>query len=266
MSIRVSCEVMHMQSVLLSEKTLYMVKREKYEVAVLPIGSCEQHGMHLPYGTDSLEAELMARRVCERAAELGAKVILLPTIPYGVNSNMLSFPMTIHVQPSTLNAFVTDIICSLEHHGIRKIVLFNGHGGNEFKPLLRELYGRISAFVCIVEWWKVASDIYPQLFSEPGEHSGAVETSVSLALFPHLIHMEWADEGKFRSSRFEAINKGWVDIVRPWERLTISGGQGNPADATPEKGERIIRTVVERIASFLAELSASPIDELFPYS
>lgn len=254
-----------MSTVSLSEMTLRMVKEQRYEVAVLPIGSCEQHGMHLPYGTDSFEAELIAKRACERAVELGARVILLPTIPYGVNSNMLTFPMTIHIQPSTLNSFVRDIICSLENHGIRKVVLFNGHGGNEFKPLLRELYGHTNAFVCIVEWWRVASDIYPQLFEEPGEHSGAVETSVSLALFPHLVHMDWADEGKVRRSRFEAINKGWVDIVRPWERLTFTGGQGNPKEATAEKGERIISVVVERIAKFLAELSESPIDELFPY-
>ncbi|MCS7253557.1 MAG: creatininase family protein [Armatimonadota bacterium] len=254
---------MHLVS--LSEMTLYMVRGQKYEVAVLPVGSCEQHGFHLPYGTDSFEAELIAKRVCERAVELGAKVILLPTIPYGVNSNMLSFPMTIHIQPSTLNAMISDIIRSLEKHGIRKIVLFNGHGGNEFKPLLRELYGHTGAFVCIVEWWKVASDIYPQLFKETGEHSGAVETSVSLALFPHLVHMEWAAEGKVRKSRFEAIENGWVDIVRPWERLTFTGGQGNPAEASAEKGEKVISAVVERIAKFLAELSESKIDELFPY-
>jgi creatinine amidohydrolase len=253
-------------SISLKDMTLHEVRERKFEVAVLPIGSCEQHAMHLPYGADSFEAEMIAKLVCERATQLGASVLLLPTIPYGVNSNMLSFPMTIHIKPSTLNAFVADIVASLEHHGIKKIVLFNGHGGNDFKPLLRELYGKVDAFICIVEWWKVASDLYSQLFKQPGEHAGAVETSVCLALFPQFVHMEWAEEGKTRTAKFEALENGWVDFVRPWERLTFSGGQGGVVEASAEKGEKIINAVVERIGKFIAELSQSPIDELFPYS
>lgn len=249
----------------LAKITLRIVQEQRYEVAVLPIGSCEPHGLHLPYNTDAFEAEMIAERICNDAWERGARVILLPCIPYGVNSNLLAFPFTIHIQPTTLYAFITDIIRSLEHHGIRKIVLFNGHGGNELKPLLRELYGHTSAFLCVIEWWKVASDIYPQLFTTPGNHAGEMETSVCLELFPELVHLEWAEEGRVRESRFEAINREWVQITRPWERLTVQATHGDPRQATREKGKQLIDVLIERLSQFLVELSESPLDASFPY-
>jgi len=173
--------------------------------------------------------------------------------------------MTIHVGQPVLDAIVTEIVRSIEQHGVRKMVIFNGHGGNDFKPLLRELYGRIQVFVTLVDWWKVGADQAPGIFKEVGDHADEVETSVGLALFPELVRPEDADDGAVRSSRFEAVNRGWVQITRPWHLLTRNAGVGDPRAASAEKGERFIQAVVDRISRFLKELSDAAMDETFPY-
>src|SRR5205085_6490967 len=141
------------------------VRDTRYEVAVLPIGACEPHNLHLPYGTDAYESELVCDRVCEAAHNLGASVVALPTIPYGVQSNMLDVPLAINVYPSTMFALLKDIADSLQGHGIRKLILFNSHGGNDFlKPFVREMSGRSKVFISVIDWWRVGKDKYGEIF------------------------------------------------------------------------------------------------------
>lgn len=250
----------------LSELTLKVVREiGTPEVAVLPVGSCEPHGLHLPYGTDTYEAVAVAEKACSIAYERGAKVMLLPPIPYGVDANLLSFPMTIHVRQETLNQLLVDIVLSLEKHRVYKLVLINGHGGNDFVGGLRDLYGRTKVWIFLVNWWQVGNDKAKEIFEEAGNHAGELETSVCLAVIPHLVHLENADDGAVRPFRFEALEKGWAWTTRPWERLTVNSGYGNPQKATPEKGERYLSLVSERIANFLVELARAPIDDRFPF-
>ena len=117
----------------LSEVNYAYIKEHSYEVAVLPCGATEPHNLHLPYGTDMFEGETVGEKICEAAHEQGAKVVLLPTIPYGTETNQMAFPLAMNLNPSTLFAVITDLVKSLEHHGIRKLVLLNSHGGNDFK-------------------------------------------------------------------------------------------------------------------------------------
>ena len=249
----------------LQQITYGMVKERQFEVAVLPVGATEPHNLHLPYGSDAFHGEGIADRCCEAAHQLGAKVILLPTIPYGVDSNQMGFPMAIHVGQPALDAMVTEIVRSCEHHGILKFVIFNSHGGNGFKPLVRELYGKTKVFVTLVEWWKVAADRWGEIFESVGDHADEMETSVNLALNPELVHLDAADEGAVQQTRFEAINRGWAQISRPWHLLTTNSGVGDPRPATAEKGEEVIRIVVDRLSRFLKELSDAEMDESFPY-
>ena len=244
----------------------YSYDRENpYDVAVLPIGATEPHNLHLPYGNDALTTERIGDLICERAHSLGAKVALLPCIPFGVDSNLMGFPMTISLNPSTLDTIVCDVTESVEAHDIRKLVILNGHGGNGLKNILRELYGKTSVFLSLVDWYKVASDICSETIVHPGDHADEMETSVSLHLFPELTDLSLADDGQIRSSRFEAIDRGWAQITRPWDILTTNAGVGNPHEATAEKGKRIVETVVERIGTYIKELSESEMDEQFPY-
>jgi creatinine amidohydrolase len=235
------------------------------EVAVLPMGATEPHNYHLPYGNDFLTTRLVGERICRTAHERGGKVLLLPTVPFGVDSNLLKFPLTIHVSLKALEAVLWDVIRSLECHGVHKLVLLNGHGGNEFKPLLREWFGRTKVFVTVVDWWKVGSDKYAEIFSKPDDHAGEMETSIALALYPELVELDKASDGSKREARFEAMRRGWAAITRPWHLLTESSGVGDPRAATREKGEKYLALVTERLAQFLVELSAAEMDDLFPF-
>jgi creatinine amidohydrolase len=256
-----------MRESILAEQTHAFIREQRWEAAVLPFGATEPHNLHMPYGTDTLQVELLAQRACERAYQAGARVVLLPAIPYGVNTNHLQIPgaLACSVTPTTLLHLLTDLVDSLERQGVRKLVLLNGHGGNELKPLTRELHHRSRVFLCVCDWFRMARDIYPGLFANPGEHADEVETSLGLAFFADLLHPELADNGAARPSRFEAINRGWISITRPWHLVSANTGLGDPKAASPEKGQRLMDVLVERLGDFLIELAAAPMDETFPY-
>lgn len=197
----------------LSEVNYAYIKEHTYEVAVLPCGATEPHNLHLPYGTDMYEGETVGEKICEAAHAQGAKVVLLPTIPYGTETNQMAFPLAMNINPSTLFAVITDLVMSLEHHGIRKIVLLNSHGGNDLKPMLRELYGKTTSHLFLCSWYKALSDVHTELFTHRDDHAGELETSFGLAYFPELVGRNEdgtliADDGKVASSRFDAVNKG----------------------------------------------------------
>lgn len=254
----------------LSEATYAHVKETQYEVAVLPLGATEPHNLHLPYGTDMYEAETVGERICEAAYQEGAKVILLPTIPYGTETNQRAFPLSMNVNPSTLGMVIRDLVDSLVQSKIYKIVLLNSHGGNDFKPLLRELYGQTPAHLFLCNWFTVLKDCYAEIFDDPGDHAGEMETSFLLASHPELVAKTpdgklQADEGTCASTQFEAVNRGWVTLTRPWHLLTTNTGAGNPHPATAAKGERLLDLLVVRLAPFLVELSNAKVDEKFPF-
>ncbi|MBI4553599.1 MAG: creatininase family protein [Candidatus Latescibacteria bacterium] len=254
-----------MQTWRLQEITYKLVKESRYDVAVLPIGSTEPHNLHMPYGTDAITVTAVADRACERASQAGGRVILLPTIPYGVNTNLLEFPLTISVTLKALSGVLTEIVHSLDHHGIRKLILLNGHGGNECKAFLRDIHGQTGVFITAVDWWKIPNDIRREVFEEDGDHADEMETSVGLYLFPDLVHPEDADAGTVRSTRFDGINAGWAAITRPWHLLTTNSGVGDPRKGTREKGERFVEVAVDRLARFITELSNAEMDGTFPY-
>ncbi len=254
----------------LLEANYAQVKDADYEIAVLPLGATEPHNLHLPYGTDVLEGAIIGEHICEAAHQRGAKVVLLPTIPYGTETNMREFPLAMNLNPSTLNAVVTDLVESLVQSGIQKVLLLNSHGGNEMKPLLRELYGMTSAHLFLCNWYRSISDVYHEIFEAPEDHAGEMETSFALAYFPELVARAedgqlLADEGAKTPLRFKALEEGWVGITRPWHLLTTNAGSGNPHAATAEKGERLMGVLVDRLATFLVELSDSELDERFPF-
>src|SRR3954469_10657507 len=134
----------HSHDFVLAEQTHQFIRSQKWEVAVLPFGATEPHNYHMPYGTDNYQVEEIGSRACEAAYQRGAKVLLLPTVPFGVNTNHLQIPggLALSVTPTTLLRLLTDLVDSLERQGIRKLLLLNGHGGNELKPLTRELHHR----------------------------------------------------------------------------------------------------------------------------
>lgn len=240
--------------------------RPPYEVAVLPLGATEPHNLHLPYGTDTFQVQTIADRACRLASERGARVLLLPALPYGTETNQMKFPLAMNLNPTTVGQVVTDLVESLEAHGIRKALLVNGHGGNDLKWLLRELHRDTSVHLFLCNWYKVAADGYETIFEKKDDHAGEMETSMGLAHFPELVALDQADPGAVRPSRFAAVRAGWVEITRPWHLLTTNSGSGDPRAATAAKGQAVTERVVQRIAEFLVELAASPLDDSFPFA
>jgi len=241
------------------------LKQRKYEVAVLPTGAIEPHNLHLPEGQDFLHTNWVARRCCELAWQRCQSVICLPALPYGVDCNLMDFPLTIHVSQTALHAMVRDIITSLHHHGICKIVILNGHGGNEFISLIRQMQTELDVHLFLCNWWQVGSDQYNTIFEKPDDHAGEFETSVALALYPELVQLEQAGDGKVRPFRFEALRKGWVRTSRNFAKLNDHCASADPAAATAAKGHQYLDLVCERISNFLVELSQDEIDEHFPH-
>jgi creatinine amidohydrolase len=249
----------------LAEMSLGLTEGAHYEVAVLPVGATEAHGRHLPYATDTLQVDEIARRACQEADARGAQVLLLPTVAYGINENTLGFPWTMSLRPSTLFRVVTDLVSCVEHHGIPKLVLLNGHGGNEFQPHLRELCRETAVHILLVNWYQAAREAHAAIFQAAGEHADEMETSLLLALHPELVHLELAGDGSTREPVLTALREGWAWLARPWDRVTRDSSYGDPRGATADKGARYLEAVVGRLAGLLVEVSASPADELYPY-
>lgn len=256
---------------ILRETNYGSVKDCDYKVAVLPMGATEPHNLHLPYGTDTYQSEAIGSRVCEAAWKRGAKVVMLPAIPYGTETNQSEFPLSMNLNPSTLAIVIRDLTDSLTQSGIEKLLILNSHGGNEFKPLLREMHNQTPCKLFLCDWFRgVSADVQGEIFDEAGDHAGEMETSLGLAFFPEFVDVDddgkiTADDGAVNSTRFEAINNGWISITRPWHLLTSQSGSGNPHAATAAKGHALMDVLVERLSEFLVELSNSDTDAQFPF-
>jgi len=258
------------EAFVLAEMTYAELKAAPLDTVVLPLGATEPHNLHLPYATDSIEAELIGRAACRYAHQRGARIALLPTIPYGTETNMRYLPLAMNVSPTTLYAFITDLIESVARSGIRRLLILNSHGGNEMKPLLRELAGKTDVHLFLCDWFRMVSDCYDDIFSEREDHAGEMETSVIMACAPHLVrHADdgelRADQGETRPTRLTAVNAGWVSITRRWDLLTTNTGSGNPHAASAAKGQQLVEVVTERLGEFLVEVGQLPLDETFPF-
>jgi creatinine amidohydrolase len=238
----------------------------KPEVALIPVGSTEVHARHLPFGSDTLQVEAICRRTVEAANTAGARILLLPAIPFSVDGNLMKFPYTIHVPPSTLMMFIRDIINSLNKHGIQKFLLVNGHGGNTatLQTVCRELYG--GPFIATIDWWKIAWDVTMKIM-ETGEpdHADEFETSVVQALQPKLARMDVVEKTQTREHMLPKLVKYGGNFSRPWEGHTRNGGTGDPTKATVAKGEAIVQESIARFTEILIELNNAPMGEAFPY-
>jgi len=250
-----------MRPYVLGETNWKQVQNTACEVAVLPWGATEAHNYHLPYGTDVYESQAIAEESARIASERGARVVALPALPFGVNTGQLNIPLTINMNPSTQLAVLVDIVESLDVQGIPKLVILNGHGGNDFKQMLRELQGATEVFLCVVNWWTILDG--KQFFDEPGDHGGELETSLMMHLHPDLVFLDQAGDGRTNPFRVKALKEGWAWAPREWRRATVDTGVGDPTRASAEKGARFFAAVTEKIAGFLVELSAASADRIY---
>lgn len=246
----------------LAETNWKSVSGTPYEVAVLPWGATEAHNFHLPYATDTIQCDRLAAESARIAWEAGARVVVLPSVPFGVNTGQLDIPLCLNMNPSTQAALLADLTHALDGQGIRKLVVFNGHGGNDFRQMIRELQPRTRVFLAALNWYK-AVDPTP-FFSERGDHAGELETSVMLHLAPDLVlPLDEAGDGGERRPRIAALREGWAWAPRRWTQISNDTGVGDPRAATPDKGARFTDAVTRRVAGFLVDLAAADTADLY---
>ena len=248
---------------ILAETNWRDVQRTAYDVAILPWGATEAHNTHLPYATDNIQCDYIAAEAARIAWEEGARVIALPTVPFGVNTGQLNVLLDINMMPSTQTAVLNDVAHALVGQGIGKLVILNGHGGNNFKQMIREIGARHrDIFICEINWFKTLNA--SAFFEEPGDHAGEMETSNVLHIAPDLVRpLSEAGSGKVRPFRLEGLRSGWVWAERSWLEATEDTGAGDPAKSTAEKGRHYLDALTQKIGGFLVELAASDRTDLY---
>ncbi len=247
---------------ILAESTWKTVDATPYEVAILPWGATEAHNYHLPYATDTIQCDALAAEAARRAWERGAKVVVLPTVPFGVNTGQLDIKLCLNMNPATQAALLADLTHALEVQGIRKLVIFNGHGGNDFRQMIRELQPRTRVFLAAVSWYKIG-DI-KSIFTDLGDHAGELETSVMMHVAPSLVRpLAEAGDGHERRWSIAGLREGWAWAPRRWTQVTADTGTGNPALASREKGQRYAELVTSKVADFLVDLHAADTSDLY---
>ncbi|MGQ9623737.1 MAG: creatininase family protein [Candidatus Bathycorpusculaceae bacterium] len=228
----------------------------KNDIAIIPVGSNEQHGPHNPLGTDHLIARALAEETAKRTG-----VLCLPVIPFGVSSHHRHFWGTIYISPRTFKEYVKEVCLSLSYYGVRKIVVVNGHGGNlnALAELARELKEQ-GIFVSIFQWWPASSKRLPEIFTpEERGHACAEETSVNLALHPNIVDMNKAVDENPR--KHPAQTEG---TTLPLDTIdyTTSGVFGKSKTASAEKGKKVLEVVIAELVRHVTFLKKTRIEKL----
>jgi creatinine amidohydrolase len=224
-------------------------------VALLPVGSTEQHGPHAPLGTDWLTAAAVAEAGADAADR---PVVVAPTIPVGVAEEHRDFAGTLWVSPDTFRAYVRETVESLAHHGWDRVVVVNGHGGNV--DALREVCARISrdgAAYAVAFTWFDAVD--PAAAGLPGDaamgHAGPVETSLLGHLHPDLVRQErFADAAAAGADRWGEWVAG-VNLAHDSAAFSENGAVGDPGMSDTAAGEALLDQAAEALATLLAAVA-----------
>jgi len=230
------------------------------KIILIPLGSTEQEGTHLPIGVDTYVAEAVAQEVAKET-----DCLVGPTLPVGYSEWFLEFPGTISLTIETFTQVLREYISSLIHHGFKKFIFVNGHGGNSsaVDVVSREFIMSNGVQIVMVEIWKIANSLakdIPKLKESVFKHAGELMTSVMLYLHPNTVNMkkakvEYVKSNKphftVKSTLGPAEFKGLeITLYEKARSLTESGIMGDPLSATAKKGEIIFNT----ITSYLVEM------------
>jgi len=235
------------------------------DTAILPCGSIEQHGPHLPLDVDYFDAVLLARRVAENCSH--PRPFVLPAIPYGVAYHHSDFKGTVSVSNRALSAMVYDIGMSVAANGIKKLVLLNGHGDNA--PTLKyaaQMINRDAGIFVCVETGETSDVDIDKMIETPNDiHAGEIETSTTLAVRPQVVDMTKAvDETVDLDNEFLDFDsdRGVSWYVRT-RRISTSGVMGNAMAATAEKGEKIWDLMIRRLTRFVETIKNTRSEDLY---
>lgn len=233
-----------------------------YDYAVLPWGATEPHNYHLPYLTDCyLSHDVAVDAVVLAYERKGVRGMVLPFIPFGSqNPGQLELPFCLHGRYETQKAILTDIIDSLVRQGINKLIIVNGHGGNSFKNMIRDLAVDYPSFLLsFANWFNIIPPM--DFFEEPDDHAGEMETSVLMYYRPELVDLSVAGDGTYTPFKAHTLREGVGWIPRNWSKVSKDTGVGCPHKSTAEKGKRYAAAVIDKLADFFIELTTEELYE-----
>ena len=223
-------------------------------MVIVPVGSTEQHGPHLPVQVDARLAAEVAKRAAARIAEQQS-VVVAPTVWCGLAEHHMAFGATITLDFATFHALIRCVCESMQRHGFRRLALLNGHGGNikALDVIAGELKRELGIRVVSATYWtveSVARAFGEILDAQPGvSHACEAETSMMLALEPGLVDRE--EMARVDGGRRGASASGGLYRFRGFDEMTESGVLGVPAAATADKGERLLAAAAEGVAEAL---------------
>lgn len=253
-----------MKSYILAETNWKTIQNAEIDLAILPWGATEAHNYHLPYATDIFESECIAAEAARLAIGMGTKLIVLPTIPYGVNTGQADIKLVMNLNPSTQLAIVSDIIETLNRQGIRKLLILNSHGGNDFRWILRELGLKFpEMFLCTCNWFQSLNK--KDYFENEGDHADEMETSLMLYLKPELVlPLDEAGLGtEQKINNIAGFSESWAWTERKWSKISADTGVGNPKLATAEKGEKYFKALTQKVAKLFSEIAGADVNRLY---
>jgi creatinine amidohydrolase len=224
-------------------------------IAILILGSCENHGNHMPFGSDFIFPMKLAEKVLEDISKNKNNLILLPAVPYGVSSHHNNFQMTMSLEPSTMISIIENIFLSLVKNGVKKILVINGHDGNiaPIEIASRKIKNEIPDVViaCLESWWVLVGQKNKELFEVWNGlgHGGEAETSGMLAVRQDLVNMNNASNQVIPNLPNDEIKLYWK-----FNELTNTGYTGAPKKASVEKGQKIIEILKDVIITFISNM------------
>ena len=255
------------ESCLLGDLTWPEAKKrfKKMDMALLPVGSLEQHGPHLPLDVDAFDALYLAQQVAEACAE--PMPLVLPLIPYGVAYHHEDFSGTISISPDTLSRLIYEIGMSAAKHGITKLIIINGHGGNS--PALHfaaQMINRDAHIFTCVDTGETSDPDIDELTQTPNDvHAGEVETSTTMATRPHLVRTNEIRKfiPRFSSRFLNFSSKRSVGWYAHTSKISPYGVLGDPTKANQEKGERMWELMIRNLVEFIEDLKGLSLDEIY---
>ncbi|MCJ8007565.1 creatininase family protein [Lederbergia wuyishanensis] len=246
-----------MKKVFLNEFTAKEIKEKlqnnEIDSAITMFGACESHGWHLPLGPDIFVPTEIAKRTAERLD----KTVVVPGIPYGTSIHYNKFPITVSIRYETTIAIAEDIFTSLIEHGIKHIIILNGHDGNipALEVAARNVKARYkeAVLVYIPAWWEITGEQMKEDFEvwDGLGHGGEGETSITMAVRPELVNL---DDAICQMPHDMIAISEHASVIFDIEEITETGAIGDPTKATMEKGEKMLNIVVDYLVNLIKNL------------